>query len=111
MVVWLVPSDSILSQTVQNLSNPQHPYRHQLDRDFGGKVMVYTKDQLLQAQNFSPDTVQSQVSVCVLSYASLRINSRKKMIGRSFRKTASCFLLLLFTKTATPTWKIHRTQP
>lgn len=78
MVVWLVPSDSILSQTVQNLSNPQHPYRHQLDRDFGGKVMVYTKDQLLQAQNFSPDTVQNQVSVCVLSYASLRINSRKK---------------------------------
>lgn len=89
MVVWLVPSDSILSQTVQNLSNPQHPYRHQLDRDFGGKVMVYTKDQLLQAQNFSPDTVQNQVSVCVLSYASLRINSRKKDDRKVFQENGN----------------------
>lgn len=98
MVVWLVPSDSILSQTVQNLSNPQHPYRHQLDRDFGGKVMVYTKDQLLQAQNFSPDTVQSQVSVCVLSYASLRINSRKKDDRKVFQENGKLLPFAAFYK-------------
>jgi type III restriction enzyme len=98
MVVWLVPSDSILSQTVQNLSNPQHPYRHQLDRDFGGKVMVYTKEQLLQAQNFSPDTVQSQVSVCVLSYASLRINSRKKDDRKVFQENGKLLPFVDFYK-------------
>ena len=28
VVVWLVPSDSILTQTIKNLSNVNHPYRH-----------------------------------------------------------------------------------
>ena len=53
-VVWLVLSDAILSQTVANLSNPAHPYRQRIHMDFSGKVNVYTKEQLLNAQNFKP---------------------------------------------------------
>ena len=77
VVVWLVPSDSILLQTVRNLSNPNHPYRERINRDFGNRVEVYTKEQLLNGQNFSPDTVREVLSVCVLGYASLRITKLK----------------------------------
>ena len=34
VVVWLVPSNAILAQTVRNLSTPGHPYRQRLERDF-----------------------------------------------------------------------------
>ena len=33
-VVWLVPSDSILEQTLRALRNPSHPYRQRLNADF-----------------------------------------------------------------------------
>ena len=77
-VVWLVPSDAILTQTVANLSNPNHPYRQRLNRDFGGAVNVYTKEQLLNAQNFKPTDVMENLSVCVFCYASIRANPTKK---------------------------------
>ena len=76
-VVWLVPSDAILTQTVANLSNPNHPYRQRLNRDFGGAVNVYTKEQLLNAQNFKPTDVMENLSVCVFCYASIRANPTK----------------------------------
>ncbi len=77
-VLWLVPSDAILTQTVANLSDPAHPYRQRLNADFGGAVNVYTKEQLLNGQNFSPDAVQGGLSVCVFCYASIRANPTKK---------------------------------
>lgn len=77
-VVWLVPSDAILTQTIANLSNPDHPYRQRLNQDFGGAVNVYTKEQLLNAQNFKPTDVMENLSVAVFCYASIRANSTKK---------------------------------
>lgn len=71
-VVWLVPSDSILSQTLEALKNPDHPYRQQLDADFGGRVAIYSKDEAMMGQNFNPVTVSEQLSVLVLSYDSFR---------------------------------------
>ena len=77
-VVWLVPSDAILTQTIANLSNPDHPYRQRLNQDFGGAVNVYTKEQLLNAQNFKPTDVMENLSVAVFCYASIRANPSKK---------------------------------
>ena len=77
-VVWLVPSDAILSQTVANLSNPGHPYRQRINVDFSGKVNVYTKEQLLNAQNFKPFDVQENLSIAVFCYASIRANPKSK---------------------------------
>lgn len=70
--VWLVPSDAILAQTARNLKDPQHPYRQKIDVDFGGRVEVYTKQELLNGQNFNPTSVTEQLSVMVLSYDSFR---------------------------------------
>ena len=77
-VVWLVPSDAILTQTVANLSNPNHPYRQRLNRDFGGRVNVYTKEQLLNAQNFKPTDVMENLSIAIFCYASIRANPKSK---------------------------------
>lgn len=71
-VVWLVPSESILAQTLEALRSPEHPYRQKLDVQFGGRVEVYTKEQLLSGQNFNISTVTEQLSVMVLSYDSFR---------------------------------------
>ena len=35
-VVWLVPSDAILSQTYKTLTDKNHAYRKKIDVDFGG---------------------------------------------------------------------------
>ena len=89
VAVWLVPSDSILSQTIRNLSNPDHEYRLRLNTDFAGQVGVYTKEMLLNGQNFSPDTVRDQLTVCVLSYGSMRIDSRKKDVRKVYQENGN----------------------
>ena len=71
-VVWLVPSDAILTQTVKALKDPRHPYRQKIAVDFGGRVEVYTKQELLNGQNFNPTSVTEQLSIMVLSYDSFR---------------------------------------
>ena len=55
VVVWLVPSETILTQTYKNLSDAAHPYRRRLNADFNGQVAVYGKAQLLAGENFSPN--------------------------------------------------------
>ena len=91
VVVWLVPSDSILTQTIRTLSNVDHPYRQRLDQDFAGRVGVYTKEMLLNGQNFSPDTVREMLTVCVMSYGSLRIDSRKKDVRKVYQENGNLF--------------------
>lgn len=89
VVVWLVPSDPILVQTVNNLSNPNHPYRQKLEADFAGRVGVYTKEQLLNGQNFTPDTVRELLTICILSYGSLRIDSKKKDVRKVYQENGN----------------------
>lgn len=76
VLVWLVPSEAILTQTLRALKDPHHPYRRRLNTNFGGRVEVYSKDELLVGQSFSPTIIADQLSVMVLSYDSLR--SKKK---------------------------------
>jgi len=76
-VVWLVPSDAILTQTYAALSNPDHPYRQRIDVDFGSAVEVYSKTQLLNGQNFNPTAITEQLSIFVLSYDSFRTSKKE----------------------------------
>lgn len=89
MVVWLVPSDPILVQTTTNLMNPDHPYTRRLNADFNGRVGVFTKEMLLNGQNFTPDTVHEQLTVCILSYGSLRIDSKKKDVRKVYQENGN----------------------
>lgn len=77
MVVWLVPSLTILDQTVKALSSPEHPYRKRLDQLFRNRVAVYEKRDLLMGAGFAYDTAQTQLSIVVMSFDSLRAKNKE----------------------------------
>ena len=64
-------------KSIVNLTNAEHPYRQKIDVDFGGKVEVYTKEQLLNGQNFNPVSVDENLSIFVLTYDSFRTNKKE----------------------------------
>ena len=75
-VVWLVPSLTILDQTVKNLANIDHPYRQRLNDLFNGRVQIYEKSDVLQGAGFNADTVKEQLSVVVMSFDSLKATNK-----------------------------------
>lgn len=77
LVVWLVPSEAILTQTLKNLSDPQHSYHQKIATDFNGRVQVYNKQQVLDGQQFNPTTVNEQLSIVVMSFDSFRIKNKE----------------------------------
>ncbi len=70
VVVWFVPSDTILKQTFNSLNDPSHPYRQRIDSHFRNSVKVYDKEALLFGQGFNPTEVKEQLSILVLSVQS-----------------------------------------
>lgn len=76
-VIWLVPWSNLLQQTVNTLSNPEHPYRQKLNSLFNNRVEIYQKADLLQGSNFNPTVVKDQLSIFVMSFASLRANNKE----------------------------------
>jgi type III restriction enzyme len=77
VVVWLVPWSNLLGQTVTALNNPDHPYRQKLNSLFNHRVEVYEKKDLLQGSNFNPTVVKEQLSIVVMSFASLRAKNKE----------------------------------
>lgn len=86
IVVWLVPSDSILEQTAKALSDCNHPYRQKLDVDFSGRVEVITKQMALNGQNFNPTSVRENLTILVMSFDSFRSTNKE---GRKVYKENS----------------------
>jgi len=76
-VIWLVPWSNLLQQTVNTLSDPEHPYRQKLNSLFNNRVEIYQKADLLQGSNFNPTVVKDQLSIFVMSFASLRANNKE----------------------------------
>jgi type III restriction enzyme len=76
-VVWLVPWSNLLDQTVRNLSNPEHPYCQKLNSLFNNRVQVYEKRDLLQGASFNPSSVQEQLSIMVMNFASIRARNKE----------------------------------
>ncbi len=76
-VVWLVPSITILDQTIKNLKDPAHPYRQKINSHFGNKVEVFDKAALLQGSSFNATTVKEQLCIMVFSFDSLRAKNKE----------------------------------
>lgn len=55
MVLWLVPSNTILDQTADALRDPRHPYRRALDQECAGPVEVLTIDEALRLKRATAD--------------------------------------------------------
>lgn len=92
-VVWLVPSEAILTQTLKALKDPRHPYRQRIDADFNSRVSVYSKQELLNGQNFNPTVINEQLSIMVLSYDSFRSSNREGL--KAYKENSN---LAIFTK-------------
>ena len=76
-VVWLVPSITILEQTLRNLNNPEHPYRGRISTDFGNRVEVFDKTQALQGGRFNLSTIKENLCILVMSFDSLRAKKKE----------------------------------
>lgn len=46
---------------------------------------------LLNGQNFSPDTVREMLTLCIMSYGSLRIDSKKKDVRKVYQENGNLF--------------------
>jgi type III restriction enzyme len=77
LVIWLVPSLTILEQTFKNLDDCNHPYRQRLNTLFSNRVAIYEKRDLLMGAGFSADSVKEQLSIVVMSFDSLRAKNKE----------------------------------
>lgn len=76
-VVWLVPSITILEQTIRDLKDSAHPYRQKINSHFGNKVEVFDKSALLQGTGFNATSVKEQLNIFVLSFDSIRTSNKE----------------------------------
>lgn len=77
VVVWLVPSNAILEQTLRNLRDKQHPYRQRIDTDFQNRVEVFDKQQALTGHGFTLTAVHENLCILVMSFDSFRTNNKE----------------------------------
>ena len=71
-VLWLVPSNTIRSQTVEALRNPRHPCRQALDAAFGGRVRVFDIADFAQIR---PPELRDHCCLVVGTIQTLRVKS------------------------------------
>ena len=69
-VLWLVPSNPILTQTLHALKQPRHPYRLALEEAFGA-IAIFDIDERRQ---ISPQDLIDKTVVIVGTYQTFRIN-------------------------------------
>lgn len=70
VVLWLVPSTAIESQTLEALRNPAHPYREVLDQHFRGQVVVCD---ISEVATLRPHDLDTKACIVVGTVASLRV--------------------------------------
>jgi type III restriction enzyme len=72
LVLWLVPSNMIRSQTVDALNNPRHPYRKALDSAFDGRVRVFDMGDFTRLR---PQDLKANLCVVVGTIQTLRVDN------------------------------------
>jgi type III restriction enzyme len=76
VVIWLVPSNTILDQTVEALKNKDHPYRHALERQ-AGSVRVLKVNEALQVNRTTLDTATTVIVSTIQSFRVTDTDGRK----------------------------------
>jgi type III restriction enzyme len=73
LVLWLVPSNTIRTQTAKALKDPTHPYRQALDEEFEGHVRVFDIEEI---ENIRPQDISEKVCIVVATIQTLRVSDR-----------------------------------
>jgi len=81
IVLWLTPSDTIRTQTLEALANARHPYRQALAQYFGDRVQVCDLESL---QTVSPHDVGKAAIVIVATIQSFNVSDTAKRNVYSF---------------------------
>ncbi|MDD3437384.1 MAG: DEAD/DEAH box helicase family protein [Candidatus Gastranaerophilales bacterium] len=71
LVIWLVPSNQILEQTYDALSDTHHPYRKALNQYFNDSVEILKVD---EARSIQKGTLQSNTTIIISTFASWRVD-------------------------------------
>ncbi len=80
LVLWIVPSDAIYSQTWKAFANREHPYRHMLERASGGRVRLLEK-----SDRFTREDVEQQLCVMVLMLQAGAVKKASKEARKMFQ--------------------------
>ena len=72
IVLWLVPSNTIRTQTLEALKSPAHPYRQVIDETFEGRVSVFD---ITELELIRPKDLQERVCIVVGTLQTLRVDS------------------------------------
>ena len=75
-VMWLVPTDAIRTQTLNNLKNREHPYRESLDHYFSNNVKVFDFKEALSIKKMD---LQENLCILVATFGAFRITDK---VGR-----------------------------
>lgn len=74
LVLWMVPTTQIKTQTLEAFGDPRHPYRQELDDAFAGKVAVFDVADFAQIR---PSDLGTKVCVVIATVAALRVEERE----------------------------------
>lgn len=74
LVMWMVPTTQIKTQTLQAFKDPRHPYRQELDEAFGGNVALYDVEDFAQIR---PADLGTKVCVVISTMAALRVENQE----------------------------------
>ncbi|MGC8703679.1 MAG: DEAD/DEAH box helicase [Thiomonas sp.] len=89
VALWLTPSDTIRTQTLDALSDMRHPYRQALAQYFGDRVQVCDLDSL---QTISPQDVGKAAIVIVSTIQSFNVsNTAQRNVYAFFEELAPHF--------------------
>ncbi len=89
VALWLTPSDTIRTQTLDALANVRHPYRQALSHYFGDRVQVCDLESL---QTISPQDVGKAAVVVVATIQSFNVsNTAQRNVYAFFEELAPHF--------------------
>lgn len=74
LVMWMVPTTQIKTQTLEAFQNPRHPYRQELDDAFNGQVAVFDVADFAQIR---PADLVTKVCVVISTVAALRVDKEE----------------------------------
>lgn len=74
LILWVVPTNQIYVQTIQNLRNREHPYRQHLDIASGGRTIILEK-----TDRFIPLDIEENLVVLMLMLPSASRKSKEKL--------------------------------
>jgi type III restriction enzyme len=86
LLLWVVPSDAIYTQTWKAFANREHPYRQMLERASGGRVKL-----LERTDNFTKQDVDEYLCVMLLM---LQASARRTKDQLKMFRTAAVYAVL-----------------